>query len=168
MPAPAPAPAPAAAAPAYSPFVPGTIPANWKRIDRSKFEGNGCAVDVTSTMKDAIADLMNKTAVPSLHGSGSNPATAKGLGFDTFVVTKVERIQNLHAFTQHNLKRELGEPHSSTLLDHVKAVGPGRRTGRDMPSPTALKFQPEASAVSLDANRNEHLLFHGTRSVCVS
>jgi len=150
----------APAEPIYSHYIPGGIPANWKVMDRSKFEGNGCAVDVTSMLKDDIEVLMNNTADPTLHGRGRD---AQSLDFDKFVVTKVERIQNMQAWTQYNLKKELGEPHTSVLMDNAKAPNRAKRSGRDMPLPTALNFRREANSVSLDARRNEHLLFHGTK-----
>ena len=96
-------------------------------MDRSTFKGNGCAVDVTAAMKDSVQDLMNKTAEPALHGSGRN---SQGVTFDEFVVTKVERIQNMAAWSQYNMKRELGEPHSSVLMDRLTPASTGTRTGQ--------------------------------------
>lgn len=94
----------------------------------------------------AVQELMNKTAEPSLHGVGRN---ASGVAFDTFVVTKVERIQNMPAWTHYNLKKELGEPHSSVFMDQpnpgklkqpVRPLQTSLQTNKQPLHPTMIRF----------------------------
>eukprot|EP00038_Savillea_parva_P030230 m.76445 g.76445 ORF g.76445 m.76445 type:complete len:702 (-) comp9062_c0_seq1:278-2383(-) len=118
------------------------LPSYWTRD--LKPTGPGVHVDVSTTMRERLQWLMNKTARPDTHGSGRD---SHGCTFNKFSVVSVERIDNFKLWQSYATKRAQIHAASGAKISDV---------------PTTQMRLPYGVNANLDLGKNEFYLFHGT------